>query len=150
MPCKQTPQKPTSGPSGTQWSEDLFCGKEKAIPLLISSFHPSEMAPSSFLEPSQHNEQPIPGPSQSSKSQVLSHEDALTCEPAPEVAAMQSTEEHLSWPATPCSVIIINNMSVGSPHSHNEAQQEFTDLQPTLMIPQAIFHKSINQILLEH
>ncbi|MBW0472696.1 hypothetical protein O181_012411 [Austropuccinia psidii MF-1] len=37
-----------------------------------------------------------------------------------------------------------------SPHSHNDACQEFTNLQPTLMIPQAIFHKSINQIFLEH
>ncbi|MBW0492535.1 hypothetical protein O181_032250 [Austropuccinia psidii MF-1] len=37
-----------------------------------------------------------------------------------------------------------------SPHSDNDAHQEFTDLRPTLVIPQAIVHKSINQILLEH
>ncbi|MBW0487970.1 hypothetical protein O181_027685 [Austropuccinia psidii MF-1] len=36
------------------------------------------------------------------------------------------------------------------PLSHNEARQEFTDLQQTLIIPQAIVHKSIKQILLEH
>ncbi|MBW0502981.1 hypothetical protein O181_042696 [Austropuccinia psidii MF-1] len=36
------------------------------------------------------------------------------------------------------------------PHSHDEICQEFTDLRPTLMIPQAIVHKSINQILLEN
>ncbi|MBW0561952.1 hypothetical protein O181_101667 [Austropuccinia psidii MF-1] len=35
-------------------------------------------------------------------------------------------------------------------HSHNDAHHEFTDLRPTLMIPQAIVHESINQILLEH
>ncbi|MBW0545227.1 hypothetical protein O181_084942 [Austropuccinia psidii MF-1] len=40
--------------------------------------------------------------------------------------------------------------TASSPHSHNEAWQEFTDFQPTLMIPRAIVNKSINQILLEH
>ncbi|MBW0557245.1 hypothetical protein O181_096960, partial [Austropuccinia psidii MF-1] len=35
-------------------------------------------------------------------------------------------------------------------HSHNDARQELTDLRLTLMIPQAIVHKSINRILLEH
>ncbi|MBW0467923.1 hypothetical protein O181_007638 [Austropuccinia psidii MF-1] len=123
MPCKQTPQQATPGLSGTGWLEDLFC------------------------EPSQHNEPPIPGPSQSYKSQVPSHEDALTHEPEPEVAPTQSMEEHFASPATPHFVIIINNMAVGSPpplpsspHSHNEAWQEFTNLQPTLIISQAVFH----------
>ncbi|MBW0466684.1 hypothetical protein O181_006399 [Austropuccinia psidii MF-1] len=37
-----------------------------------------------------------------------------------------------------------------SPHSHNEDLQEFTNLQPTLMIPQAISHELIRKILLEH
>ncbi|MBW0506237.1 hypothetical protein O181_045952 [Austropuccinia psidii MF-1] len=74
MPCKQTPQQHTPGPSGTQWFEDLS------------------------HEPSQHNEPPIPGPSPSSEPP----EDILT-----------------SHPATPCSVIIIHNMPVGSPlHSY--------------------------------
>ncbi|MBW0548629.1 hypothetical protein O181_088344 [Austropuccinia psidii MF-1] len=91
-------------------------------------------------KPSQYNDPPIPGPSQSSESQVPSHEDALT-----------------SFLATPGSIIIIENMPVGSPpilrpftptpvpspeippiapenpmasspHSHHEAWQEFTDL----------------------
>ncbi|MBW0507803.1 hypothetical protein O181_047518 [Austropuccinia psidii MF-1] len=35
------------------------------------------------------------------------------------------------------------------PQSHNEAWKEFMDLRPTLTVPQAIVHKSINQILLE-
>ncbi|MBW0519274.1 hypothetical protein O181_058989 [Austropuccinia psidii MF-1] len=69
MPFKQTPWQPTPGLSGTQWLEDLFC------------------------EPSQHNEPPIPVPSQCSKPQVPSHEDALSCEPEPEEAPMQSMEE---------------------------------------------------------
>ncbi|MBW0497535.1 hypothetical protein O181_037250 [Austropuccinia psidii MF-1] len=103
-----------------------------------------KLAPSPFLEPSQHYEPPIPRPSQSSKSQVTSHEDGLTHEPEPEVAPMQSTEEPFAHPATPCSVIIINNTPIGSPleiptafspHSHDEAWQEFTDLQLTLIIP---------------
>ncbi|MBW0489571.1 hypothetical protein O181_029286 [Austropuccinia psidii MF-1] len=122
MPCKQTPRQPTPGPSGTRLLEDLF------------------------HEPSHHNEPPIPGPSQPSKP----HKDALTSEPEPEVALMQSMEEPFARLATPTSVIIIDNAPVGSPppflpqrslptpsspHSHDEACQEFTNLQPTLMIP---------------
>ncbi|MBW0468858.1 hypothetical protein O181_008573 [Austropuccinia psidii MF-1] len=95
MPRKKTPQQLTPGPSGTQWSEDLL------------------------HEPSQKNEPPIPGPSQSSKSQVPSHEDASTCEPEPEVAATKTTEEPFACPATPCSIIIINDMPVGSPGDPN-------------------------------
>ncbi|MBW0469060.1 hypothetical protein O181_008775 [Austropuccinia psidii MF-1] len=37
-----------------------------------------------------------------------------------------------------------------SPQSHNEAWKEFTDLPPTLMIPQAHFQESISKTLLEH
>ncbi|MBW0476312.1 hypothetical protein O181_016027 [Austropuccinia psidii MF-1] len=40
MPCEQTLCQPTLGPSGTQWLEDLF------------------------HNPFEHNEPPIPGPSQ--------------------------------------------------------------------------------------
>ncbi|MBW0468121.1 hypothetical protein O181_007836 [Austropuccinia psidii MF-1] len=65
IPCKETLWKPTPGTSGTQWSEDLF------------------------HEPSEYNAPPIPGPSQSSKSQIPSHEDASTRQPEPEVAPMQ-------------------------------------------------------------
>ncbi|MBW0505516.1 hypothetical protein O181_045231 [Austropuccinia psidii MF-1] len=65
MPRKQTPWQPTPGPNGTQWSEDLF------------------------RKPSQHDERPIPGPSQPSEL----HEDALTRKPEPEVAVMKNTEE---------------------------------------------------------
>ncbi|MBW0530477.1 hypothetical protein O181_070192 [Austropuccinia psidii MF-1] len=64
MLCEKTPQQPTPGPSGTQWLEDLF------------------------RKPPQHDEPPIPGPSQPSKP----HEDSLTCEHEPEVALMQSME----------------------------------------------------------
>ncbi|MBW0487170.1 hypothetical protein O181_026885 [Austropuccinia psidii MF-1] len=69
MPCEQTLQQPTPGPSGTQWLEDLS------------------------REPSQHNEPPIPGPSPSSKPP----EDDLT-----------------SCPATPRSMIIIDDKPFGS------------------------------------
>ncbi|MBW0523569.1 hypothetical protein O181_063284 [Austropuccinia psidii MF-1] len=126
MPCKQTPQKPAPGPSGPQ----------------------CELTFPPFVEPSQHNEPPIPGPSQASEP----HEDPLTPNPA-----------------TPASITIIDNMPVGcpcsfprdpfhflpehnhllpsapsSPQSHNDAWQEFMDLRLTLMITQAIVHKSIN------
>ncbi|MBW0550347.1 hypothetical protein O181_090062 [Austropuccinia psidii MF-1] len=103
MPCEQTLWQPTPGPSGTQWSEDLF------------------------RKPSQHNETPIPGPSPSSEPP----EDVLTHEPEPEVAPTPSMEEpfgesHLHFfnssqlfltPPLPIfhSVIIIDNTPVGSP-----------------------------------
>ncbi|MBW0582303.1 hypothetical protein O181_122018 [Austropuccinia psidii MF-1] len=58
LPCEQTLQQPTPGPSGTRLSEELF------------------------REPSQTKEPPIPGPSTSSQPP----EDVLTCEPEPEVA----------------------------------------------------------------
>ncbi|MBW0481389.1 hypothetical protein O181_021104 [Austropuccinia psidii MF-1] len=51
IPCmsqEQTQWQPTLGLSGTQWSEDLFCGKQKAIPLLISNFDSNVLTPSSF------------------------------------------------------------------------------------------------------
>ncbi|MBW0529480.1 hypothetical protein O181_069195 [Austropuccinia psidii MF-1] len=53
-------------------------------------------------------------------------------------------------PSTPTPVPSPENPTSYSPHSHNEAWQEFTDLRPTLMIPQAIVYKSINPILLDH
>ncbi|MBW0519077.1 hypothetical protein O181_058792 [Austropuccinia psidii MF-1] len=60
--------------------------------------------------PSQHNEPRI----QSLDSQVPSHEDISTREPEPEVAPTQSKEEAFACPATPHSVIIIDNTPVGS------------------------------------
>ncbi|MBW0513143.1 hypothetical protein O181_052858 [Austropuccinia psidii MF-1] len=72
LPCKQTPRQPTPGPSGTQWSEELFC------------------------EPSQTKEPPIPGPSSSSQPP----EDVPTHEPEPEVAPRQSTEEPFALPCS--------------------------------------------------
>ncbi|MBW0461084.1 hypothetical protein O181_000799 [Austropuccinia psidii MF-1] len=125
VPCM--PHKQTPGPSGTQWLEDLFC------------------------EPLQHHEPPIPGLSQSSES----HEDTSTYEPEPEVAMMQSTKDPFACPTTPCSIIIIDDMHIGSltptssppiapknptaslPQSHDEAWQEFTNLQLTVMIAQS-------------
>ncbi|MBW0551617.1 hypothetical protein O181_091332 [Austropuccinia psidii MF-1] len=65
LPREQTIRKPTPGPSGTRWSEELF------------------------REPSRTKEPPIPGPSPSSQPP----EDDTTCEPEPEVAPTQSTEE---------------------------------------------------------
>ncbi|MBW0583398.1 hypothetical protein O181_123113 [Austropuccinia psidii MF-1] len=87
LPREQTPRQPTPGPSGTRWSEELF------------------------REPSRAKEPPIPGLSPSSQST----EDNTTCDPEPEVAPTQSTEEPFSCPATPCSIIIIDDMPVGSP-----------------------------------
>ncbi|MBW0475743.1 hypothetical protein O181_015458 [Austropuccinia psidii MF-1] len=110
LPCKQTPRQPTPGPSGTQWLEDLFCGKQPKFDL-ISTFDSSELTFPPFVEPSQTNQPPIPGPSPSSEP----YEDVLTCEPEPEVALTQSMEEPFACTTPPHSVIIIDNMPVGSP-----------------------------------
>ncbi|MBW0494325.1 hypothetical protein O181_034040 [Austropuccinia psidii MF-1] len=111
IPHKQTLGQRTPGPSGTQWSEELFHNKQPNKPLLISTFKSSELTLPPFVEPSQSNEPPIPGPSQSSKP----HEEAPTHEPKREVDPAQSMEEHFARCTTPPSVIIIDNMPVGSP-----------------------------------
>ncbi|MBW0493993.1 hypothetical protein O181_033708 [Austropuccinia psidii MF-1] len=104
MPLKQTPPQPTSGLSGTQWPEDLFC------------------------EPSQHNEPPIPGLIPSPEQP----EDIVTCEPEPEVAPTQSMEEPFALPATPHLIIIIDNTPVRSPPPISPAPTlpPSTDLPP--------------------
>ncbi|MBW0470428.1 hypothetical protein O181_010143 [Austropuccinia psidii MF-1] len=66
-----------------------------------------------FVEPSQCDEPPMPGPSPSSKP----HEDVSARGPKSEVAPTQSSEEPFACPATPRSVIIIENFPVGSPAS---------------------------------
>ncbi|MBW0469942.1 hypothetical protein O181_009657 [Austropuccinia psidii MF-1] len=94
LPQEQAPRQPTTGLSGTRWLEELFCGKQPKSPLLISTFDSSEVTLPPFLQPSHPNEPPIPGPSQSLELQ----EDVWTCEPEPEVAATQSTEEPFGKP----------------------------------------------------
>ncbi|MBW0466512.1 hypothetical protein O181_006227 [Austropuccinia psidii MF-1] len=175
MPCKHNLWQPTPRLSGTQWLEDLFCSKQPTFPFLILNFASSELTFPPFVEPSQYDEPPILGPSKASEP----HEDPLTCEPEPEVATTKSMEEPfgkshftfftllnfsspLLWPyparpATPVSIIIINNTPIGypppstptpeipliapkspttsSPQSHDEAWQEFTELRPNLIIP---------------
>ncbi|MBW0558559.1 hypothetical protein O181_098274 [Austropuccinia psidii MF-1] len=96
-----------------------------------------------FVEPSQYNEPPIPGPSPSSEP----HQDFLACGPEPKVAPRKSLEEPFDFPTTPHLVIISDNTPVGSstptleipaispkdptsssPQSHNEAWQDFIKL----------------------
>ncbi|MBW0478773.1 hypothetical protein O181_018488 [Austropuccinia psidii MF-1] len=102
---------------------------------------------------------PIPGPSPSSKP----HEDVPTPHPTPPHSVIIIDDMPIGSPpcvpppSTPTPVpsqeippISPENPTSYSPHSHNEALQEFTKLRPTLMIPQAIIYKSINPILLDH
>ncbi|MBW0545757.1 hypothetical protein O181_085472 [Austropuccinia psidii MF-1] len=89
LPHKQTAWKPTPGPSGTQWLENLF------------------------HKPSRTDEPPISGLSPSSEP----YEDISTCEPELEVAPKQSMEECFTPPTPPHSVIIINDTPIGSPPS---------------------------------
>ncbi|MBW0577298.1 hypothetical protein O181_117013 [Austropuccinia psidii MF-1] len=115
--AKKTLEQPTPDPSGTQWPEDLFCGKQPKIHL-ISTFDSSELTLPPFVEPSQTNESPIPGPSPSSES----HEDIPAHEHEPEVAPMQSMEEpfgksqlFLTFPLT------ISSFSHSTPlHNHHQ------------------------------
>ncbi|MBW0473307.1 hypothetical protein O181_013022 [Austropuccinia psidii MF-1] len=102
MPREQTPWEPTPGPSGTQWSEDLS------------------------REPSQHNEPPIPGLRtfrlvsqnlrwlQRNPMRTLLISDHFSFLTPINIYSplLQSSPAH---PATPCSVIIIDNTPVGSP-----------------------------------
>ncbi|MBW0538697.1 hypothetical protein O181_078412 [Austropuccinia psidii MF-1] len=76
MPRKQTLQQPTPGLSGTQWLEDLSCGKKPAFPFVILTFASSQMTLPPFVEPSPHNEPPIPGliPSSKPPEGVPTHE----------------------------------------------------------------------------
>ncbi|MBW0573758.1 hypothetical protein O181_113473 [Austropuccinia psidii MF-1] len=130
LPCKQTPRQPTPGPSGTQWSEELFRGKQ---PKTLPNQRATYSWPKSIPQPP---------------------EDNMTREAEPEVAPTQSTEEPFACPATPRSIIIIDNTPVGSPpppptssyptcppspsvppspvqrpsHLNNGARQEFTNL----------------------
>ncbi|MBW0550517.1 hypothetical protein O181_090232 [Austropuccinia psidii MF-1] len=131
--------KPTKSPP-TRLTHSMYASREN--PMATHS-----RSEDLFWEPSQHNEPPIPGLSPSSKPP----EDVLT-----------------SPPATPRSIIIIDDTPVGSPtpppstptpdlppiatenptassppvpsssHSYDDTCQEFNDLRPTLMIPQAI------------
>ncbi|MBW0502975.1 hypothetical protein O181_042690 [Austropuccinia psidii MF-1] len=147
LPCKQPPQQPTPGPSGTQWSEDLFRSKQQKFHL-ISTFGSSELTLPPFVEPSQSNEPCIPGQSPYSKP----HEDILTCEPETEVPPMQSMEEPFgksqlyffsspflqpspACPAPPPSIIIINDMPVRSalvfPRDPSHCPQEPNHLLPS-------------------
>ncbi|MBW0476852.1 hypothetical protein O181_016567 [Austropuccinia psidii MF-1] len=94
MPCEQALQEPTPGLSGTQWSENLFPGKQQAIPFLILAFDLSELTLPPFVEPSQDNEPPIPGPSPYPET----HGDLSPCKPENEVAWMHVLEEPLPQP----------------------------------------------------
>ncbi|MBW0472966.1 hypothetical protein O181_012681 [Austropuccinia psidii MF-1] len=69
-----------------------------------------------------------------------------------------NTPSHLNIPIPPPEVppisaknpIVSSPPAQGTPRFHNEALQEFANLQPKLMITQEIIHKSINQVFLEH
>ncbi|MBW0476571.1 hypothetical protein O181_016286 [Austropuccinia psidii MF-1] len=96
--------------------ESKLCGNQ--IQAQVAP-HVRELTLPPFLEPSQHNEPPIPGPSEVPASKVPLTENDSTCEPEPEVALMHSMEDPFAFPATPHSFIIIENLPVGPPQ-HKE------------------------------
>ncbi|MBW0584244.1 hypothetical protein O181_123959 [Austropuccinia psidii MF-1] len=109
LPCKQTSQQPTPGPSGTRWSEELF------------------------REPFQTKEPPIPGPILSSQPpgtirllsqnlRWLLHNQRRNILVSPNFTFLTLLkfsspllQPSPAFPATPCSIININDMPVGSP-----------------------------------
>ncbi|MBW0592939.1 hypothetical protein O181_132654, partial [Austropuccinia psidii MF-1] len=120
LPCEQTRQQPTPGPSGTRWSEELF--REPEVAPMQSTEEPFEPNPPNpprqdspvpSLPREQTPRQPTPGPSGTRWSEDLFREasqhdeppipgpspsseppeDIATREPQPEVAPTQSTEE---------------------------------------------------------
>ncbi|MBW0497830.1 hypothetical protein O181_037545 [Austropuccinia psidii MF-1] len=70
MPCEKTPWQPTPGLSGTLWLEYLFQRKQTPFPFVIFTFTSSQLRLPHLVEPSKHNEPPIPCPSQASDSQL--------------------------------------------------------------------------------
>ncbi|MBW0540866.1 hypothetical protein O181_080581 [Austropuccinia psidii MF-1] len=104
--------------------------QDSPVPSLPCEKTPQQPTPS--LEPFQPNETPIPGPSQPSEP----HEDVLTREPEPEVAPTQSMEEPFSCPTKPASIIIIDDLPIGSPlHSYpGDPPQRQAPLIPTMRL----------------
>ncbi|MBW0510328.1 hypothetical protein O181_050043 [Austropuccinia psidii MF-1] len=143
LPCEQTPRQPTPGPSGTRCpssqphEDDTTREPEPVGAPMQSTEEPFGKSPLLFLQSSQLfltfssaiSSLPCHSPLHNYHRQYAHWIPPLQCprEPQRLLPPVQS-------PST----------------SHVEARQEFTDLRPTLMIPQAIVHKSINQILLEH
>ncbi|MBW0488078.1 hypothetical protein O181_027793 [Austropuccinia psidii MF-1] len=114
-------------------------------------------------EPSKHDEPPIPGPSSSSEPP----EDIPTCEPEPEVAPTQYTEEPFGnspllflysyqlFLTPPLNISSLSCYSALVPPRTAPPPPLIPTMTlarnlPTLIIPQAMIHKSINQILWEH
>ncbi|MBW0554815.1 hypothetical protein O181_094530 [Austropuccinia psidii MF-1] len=179
LPHKKNPQQPTPGPSCTQGLEDLFHRKqpkfnlictfesseltlppfvepsqtnEPPIPGPSTSSKPHEDVPTCEPEPEVAPRQSMEDPF--CKSQLhfflllqtfthlsFDHLQLVPLHPTPSSSSMICPSDTPS-PAPPPFLCV-------PPHSHNEARQEFTDLQRTLMTPQAIVHKSINRIFLE-
>ncbi|MBW0559539.1 hypothetical protein O181_099254, partial [Austropuccinia psidii MF-1] len=150
LPRKQTPWQPTPGPSGTQWLEDLCCEPsqtdEPPIPGPSPSSEPHEdiltCEPEPEVAPTQSMEEPF------GRSQLFFFYSSKIFLTFPSTISSLSHSTH--------SLITINDTPVGSPlppllqwfppsapknptasspHSHNDACQEFTDLRTTLMIP---------------
>ncbi|MBW0481836.1 hypothetical protein O181_021551 [Austropuccinia psidii MF-1] len=155
MPCKQSPWQPTLSSSGTQWSEDLSQKpsqqNEPPIPGPSPSSKPPEDVPTCEPEPevalTQSAEEPfgkssllflyfyqlfftppLTISSSSGYSLLPNHQQQYArCIPLPDSATFPLCDPSLPKPPrTPMP---------SSPHSHNDALQEFNNLQPTLMIP---------------
>ncbi|MBW0477208.1 hypothetical protein O181_016923 [Austropuccinia psidii MF-1] len=94
MPEEKSLWQPTPGPSGTQWSEDLFHSKQQAFPFPILALEVNELNLPPFVEPSQHNEPPVCTPTQPilGLSEVPQTGNNSTHDPEPEVALTQSMD----------------------------------------------------------
>ncbi|MBW0578877.1 hypothetical protein O181_118592, partial [Austropuccinia psidii MF-1] len=145
LPRKQTPRQPTPGPSGTRWSEELFREpsrtKEPPIPGPSPSSQPPEdnttHEPEPEVAPMQSTEEPF------GKSPLLFlHSSQLFLTFSSTISSLAGRSplhnyhrRYTCW-ITDSPTFPSCSPPVQSPsYSHNDACQEFTNLQPTLMIP---------------
>ncbi|MBW0525212.1 hypothetical protein O181_064927 [Austropuccinia psidii MF-1] len=110
MAFKRQKQNPPNPPNKTLPFLVCLASKPRGNPLQ-ARVAPDGLRNYSAVKSSQTKEPPIPGPSPLSQPP----EDNTTCEPEPEVAPTQSMEEPFARPATPRSIIIIDDTPVGSP-----------------------------------
>ncbi|MBW0500862.1 hypothetical protein O181_040577 [Austropuccinia psidii MF-1] len=142
MPRKQTQRQPNPGPSGTRWSEDLYHKptqhNEAPIPGPSPSSEPPEdiatCEPEPQVAPTQSMEEPFAR--HATPHSVIIIADMPIGSPPPIYAflTLPSSTTTPDLPPTAAESPTPSSTLVAScSHSYDDACQEFTDLQPTLI-----------------
>ncbi|MBW0576674.1 hypothetical protein O181_116389 [Austropuccinia psidii MF-1] len=123
LPREQTPRQPTPGP---EWHPMV----RGIIPRTLPNQRATYSLPESILPATLSHHSPLHNYHQRY---------------ARWIPPSSSPTHPPSHPVSPGSLPVPLRTPVQSPsHSHDDTRQELTNLQPTLMIPRAIVHKSIN------